>query len=186
MTVPLQNQATSRLSRYVLADHYLRFYFRFIWPRQAMLAQRLHDALWAEISEQLRAFIGQTAFEELCQAWLLAQARQGQLSFMPERVGAHWGKGAQVDVAAINWRQRQLLLGECKWGIHPVGRDVVVELIEKKTPIVRRALPDEGEGWQIHYAFFARQGFTEAALTYGAAQYAIMIDLARLDAGLAG
>ena len=185
-TVPPQDQATSRLSRYVLADHYLRFYFRFIWPRQSMLAQRLHDALWAEISEQLRAFIGQTAFEELCQAWVLAQARQGQLPFMPERVGAHWGKGAQVDVAAINWRQRQLLLGECKWGTSRVGRDVVVELIEQKSPIVRRALPDEGAGWQIHYAFFARQGFTEAALAAGQAHQAMMVDLARLDAGWVG
>jgi uncharacterized protein len=188
-TVPITDQATSRLGRYVLSDHYLRFYFRFIWPRQAMLAQRLYDALWQEISEQLRAFIGKTAFEELCQEWVLVQARAGSqaawaLPFTPERVGAHWGKGAQVDVVAINWRKRHLLLGECKWGKDKVRRNVVSELVEKKTPIVRTALPDDGQEWHIHYAFFARQGFTAAALAEGQKYQAMMIDLAALDAGL--
>ncbi len=183
-TVPQKDQATSRLGRYVLADHYLRFYFRFIWPRQDMLAQRLYDALWEEISEQIRAFIGQTAFEELCQEWVLVQARARRLPFTPERVGSHWGKGAQVDVTAINWRKRQLLLGECKWGKDKVGRSVVRELVDKKTPIVRTALPDDGREWQIHYAFFARQGFTAAALAEGQKCQAMMIDLAALDAGL--
>jgi len=184
VTVRPLDQPASRLSRYILADHYLRFYFRFIWPRQDMLAQRLHDPLWAEICEQLHAFIGQTAFEELCQEWILAQARLGRLPFTPEQVGSHWGKGVQVDVAAINWRKRQLLLGECKWGVNPVGRSVLTELVERKTPLVRKALPNEGQDWTIHYAFFARKGFTEAALAAGQTHQAIMVDLASLDTGL--
>jgi uncharacterized protein len=184
VTVRPLDQPASRLSRYILADHYLRFYFRFIWPRQDMLAQRLHDALWAEIGEQLRAFIGQTAFEELCQEWILAQARLGRMPFTPEQVGSHWGKGVQVDVAAINWRKRQLLLGECKWGVNPVGRSVVMELVERKTPLALKALPNEGQEWTIHYAFFARKGFTEAALAAGQTCQAMMVDLGSLDAGL--
>lgn len=184
VTVRPLDQPASRLSRYILADHYLRFYFRFIWPRQDMLAQRLYDALWAEIGEQLRAFIGQTAFEELCQEWILAQARLGRLPFVPEQVGSHWGKGVQVDVAAINWRKRQLLLGECKWGVNPVGRSVLTELVERKTPLALKALPNEGQDWTIHYAFFARKGFTEAALAAGQAYEAMMVDLGSLDAGL--
>jgi hypothetical protein len=89
-----------------------------------------------------------------------------------------------VDVAAINWRKRQLLLGECKWGVNPVGRSVLTELVERKTPLVRKALPNEGEDWTVHYAFFARKGFTEAALAAGQTHQAIMVDLASLDAGL--
>jgi uncharacterized protein len=184
VTVRPLDQPASRLSRYILADHYLRFYFRFIWPRQDMLAQRLYDALWTEIGEQLRAFIGQTAFEELCREWVLAQARLGQLPFAPEQVGSHWGKGVQVDVAAINWRKRQLLLGECKWGVNPVGRSVVMELVERKTPLALKALPNEGQDWTIHYAFFARKGFTEAALAAGQTCQAMMVDLGSLDTGL--
>jgi AAA+ ATPase superfamily predicted ATPase len=182
VTVPKVNWEASRLGRYVLADAYLRFYFRFIWPNQHLLEQRLYDVLWDLIGEQLRAYIGQTAFEELCQEWVLAQARRKQLPFIPERVGAHWGKGVQVDVAAINWRERKLLIGECKWGTHAVGRDVIRELIERKTPLVQAALPEGGNQWDIHHVFFARAGFTEAA--QAKAREAMFVDLARLDEGL--
>lgn len=71
----------------------------------------------------------------------------------------------QVDVVAINWTERQILLGECKWGHEAVSRQIVRELIDRKVPLVTCDLPAEGAGWQIHYALFARAGFTVAALT---------------------
>jgi AAA+ ATPase superfamily predicted ATPase len=186
VTVPPRKRAASRLSRYVLADHYLRFYFRFVRPHLDVLAQQLYDQVWDRIGEQLRAFIGMTAFEDLCRAWVLAQARAARLPFSVEQVGAHWGGGAQVDVAAINWREKKLLLGEAKWGTDAVGRDVVRELIEKKAPKVLKALPDAGEGWTVHCAFFARAGFTDAAHNEAATVEALLVDLERLDADLSG
>ncbi|HUV91171.1 MAG TPA: DUF234 domain-containing protein [Anaerolineae bacterium] len=30
------------------------------------------------------------------------------------KVGSHWSRQAQADVVAINWRERAILLGECK------------------------------------------------------------------------
>jgi len=57
-----------------------------------------------------------TAFEELCRDWVLVQARARALPFSPEIVGSHWAPNSQVDVVALNWRERAILLGECKWG----------------------------------------------------------------------
>ncbi|MFN8489601.1 MAG: ATP-binding protein [Caldilineaceae bacterium] len=184
VTVPKAQQPTSRFGRYILADQYLRFYFRFIWPNQGLLEQGLHDRLWELISEQLRAYVGQVAFEELSRAWVLAQARAGQLPFLPEQVGAHWGANVQVDVAAINWRERRLLLGECKWGAEPVGHNVIHELLDEKTPKVREVLPDGGADWTIDYLFFARNGFTEAAQVAAQTANATLVDLLTLDQGL--
>lgn len=184
VTVPRTQQPTSRFGRYKLADQYLRFYFRFIWPNQGLLEQGLHDRLWELVSEQLRAYVGQVAFEELSQAWVLAQARAGLLSFLPEQVGAHWSANVQVDVAAINWQERRLLLGECKWGAEPVGRNVIRELLDEKTPKVRAALPDGGADWRIEPLFFARNGFTEAAQSEAQAAGAKLVDLVALDQGL--
>ncbi len=185
VTVKPAKRPSSRLSRYVLADHYLRFYFRFVRPHLNLLAQQLYDQVWERISEQLRAFIGMTAFEELCRAWVLAQARANRLPFAVEEVGAHWGGGVQVDVVAINWREKALLLGEAKWGTDMVGRDVVRELIERKTPKVLKALPDAGEGWTVQYAFFARAGFTGAARDEAESVDAQLVDMERLDGDLA-
>lgn len=184
VTVPRAEQAASRFGRYKLADQYLRFYFRFIWPNQGLLEQGLHDRLWELVSKQLRTYVGQVAFEELSRAWVLAQARAGQLPFLPEQVGAHWSTTVQVDVAAINWREHRLLLGECKWGADPVGRAVIRELIDEKTPKVREALPKGGADWTIDYAFFARSGFTEAAQAEAKSAQATLVDLMLLDQGL--
>ncbi len=148
-TIPPERRRTSRSSRYHLADPYLRFYFRFIAPNLDLVEQELTGLLWERIGEQFRAFVVLT-FEELCREWTLTQARGGKLPFAPEIVGSHWAPDAQVDVVAVNWRERAILLGECKWGADAVGRSVVRELVDKAPRVV------PGEGWQVHYAFFAR------------------------------
>jgi len=174
---PDQRRATTR-SRYHLRDPYLRFYFRFVEPHLEMIEQELADLLWARIGEQFRAFVGLTAFEELCREWTLVQARAGALPFAPELVGSHWSPGAQVDVVALNWRDQAILLGECKWGADAVGRAVIRELVGKAPRVV------PGADWQVHYAWFARAGFTDAARAEAAALGATLVDLETLDADL--
>jgi AAA+ ATPase superfamily predicted ATPase len=158
-TVPEAKRATSRKGRYDLADPYLRFYYRFIHPNQHLLEQGLYDWLWKLISEQLPSYVGLYAFEELCREWVLIKARANELPFVPERVGSHWSPEAQIDVVAINWRLKNILLGEAKWTQDRVRRSTVRELVDKTEAVV----PDGGEGWTVHYVFFARSGFTEAA-----------------------
>jgi AAA+ ATPase superfamily predicted ATPase len=158
-TVPEAKRATSRKGRYDLADPYLRFYYRFIHPNQHLLEQGLYDRLWTLVSEQLPSYVGLYAFEELCREWVLVKARANELPFMPERVGSHWSPEAQIDVVAINWRLKNILLGEAKWTQDRVRRSTVRELVDKTEAVV----PDGGEGWTVHYVFFARSGFTEAA-----------------------
>ncbi len=179
-TIPPEQRRTSRSSRYHLEDPYLRFYFRFIAPNLSLVEQELTSALWDRMSEQFRAFVGATAFEELCRAWTLAQARVGRLPFVPEIVGSHWAQDVQVDVVAVNWREKAILLGECKWGVDAVGRSILREFLDK-TPLVLRALPEGGVGWAVHHVLFARAGFTEAAQTEAQAHHVLLVDLARLD-----
>lgn len=155
---------------------FMRFYYRFIHPNQHLLEQGLHDWLWQLINEQLRAFIGTYAFEELCREWILVRARTGELSFVPERVGSHWAPAAQIDVVAINWRLKQILLGEAKWTGSPINLKIVRDLVAKATLVV----PDGGSDWHVHYALFSRSGFTDAAVAEVRKHEAIMVDLDRL------
>jgi len=175
-TVPRDKRTT--LGRYYLKDNYLRFYFRFIQPNLDLLELGLLDEMWEIVNAQMRAFIGQYAFEDLCRAWTLAQASAGRLPFHPQQVGGHWATDAQVDVVALNWREKAILLGECKWGMDTVRRSVIRELIEKAPLVV------PGEDWDIHYAFFARAGFTEAARAEAKTVGATLVDLTRLNRDL--
>jgi hypothetical protein len=90
----------------------------------------------------------------------------------------------QADVVAINWHERQILVGECKWGSERIDRQIVRELIQKKTPKVMQSLPNGGNGWRVHYALFSRGGVTSAALTELQRFDGVSVDLGRLDKDL--
>ena len=182
VTVPPERRRLARSGRYHLSDPYFRFYFRFLTPYQDDLAYRPEQVL-PRIREGLRAFVGMTAFEELARQWALEQGRAARLPFEIREVGSHWSRREQVDVVAINWTDHAILLGEAKWGADPVGRSVIRELVGK-APGVLKELPGEGAGWQVHYAFFGRVGFTEAARTEGESVGAQLVDLERLDEDL--
>jgi AAA+ ATPase superfamily predicted ATPase len=177
-TIPPDQRRTTTRSRYHLRDSYLRFYFRFIEPNLELVELELIDELWGRISQQFRAFVGLTAFEDLCREWTLVQARARRLPFSPEMVGSHWSPDSQVDVVAINWRDKAILLGECKWGVDTVGRSVIRELVDKSSRVV------PGHDWAVHYAFFARSGFTDAARAEADLVGAKLVGLERLDADL--
>jgi len=180
-TLTVAQQRKSKQGRYHLSDPYFRFYFRFVVPHQKSLLGPQQTL--RHIENELRSFVG-LSFEQLAQQWVIRQARTGQLPFTPEAVGSHWSRRVQVDVVAINWDSRDILLGECKWGTDRVSRQVVRELVEQKGSQVRRELPDEGSGWNIHYALFSRAGFTEAATAEMQARQGLLVNLGLLDQGL--
>jgi len=87
-------------------------------------------------------------------------------------------------VVAINWRTKDILLGECKWGTDEVGWSVIRALVDK----TGKVLPDKG--WTVHYVFFARRGFTDAARAEAAAlngirpANAMLVTLEQLEADI--
>jgi AAA+ ATPase superfamily predicted ATPase len=176
----IRNGRRTTQGRYYLSDAYHRFYFRFIAPYEMLLEQGLIPRLWEIINSQMRAFVGLTAFEELCREWVRRQAIQGTLPFLPDRIGSHWARDAQIDVVAIRWDRKQILLGECKWGTGRVGRKVLTDLIAKTV----RVVPDQEEGWTVYYALFARSGFTEAVVVEAEQRGALLVDLETLRQGL--
>ncbi|MEZ4730134.1 MAG: ATP-binding protein [Caldilineaceae bacterium] len=180
VTLPKGKRSTQ--GRYVLDDAYLRFYFRFLAANRILLEQGLLNRLWELISEGLRAFVGQTAFEEICRTWVLEQAITGRLPFIPDAVGRHWAPDCEIDVVAINWRERKILLGECKWGMNQVGVEVIRSLIEDRAPRVLARLG--ANAWQTTYAFFARTGFTTAAQERATAEGALLMNLQAIDTDL--
>ena len=183
-TVPIRGLRKSRMGRYHLSDPYFRFYFRFLAPFHDTLTFD-PDRVLAQVKDGLRAFVGQTAFEQISREWVIFQGKQGQLPFEPEVVGSHWSATVQVDIVAINWHEKQILFGECKWGLDGLDRLIVRELIEQKMPKVMAGLPDGGTDWHVHYAIFSRGGVTQAALAELQKYGGISVDVETLDKDLA-
>jgi hypothetical protein len=89
---------------------------------------------------------------------------------------------ALVDSGAdgtINWRTKDILLGECKWEQGKSGRRVLQTLLEKTDKVV----PGRAE-WNIHYALFSRRGFSPATERLAAIHDAFLVSLQRMEEDL--
>jgi len=116
------------------------------------------------------------------------------LPFMPDQVGSAWNRQAQVDVVAINWMQKTIILGECKWTLTPTETPILTALVEKASQIV----PVEGK-WRGYFLGFSRSGGSSGAIAYqneltehpviGQNWQSVgmrLLDLAEIDRDLAG
>lgn len=179
-TTPLKKLKTANTARYHLRDHFLRFYYRFVDPNLHLIERGLSNRLWQMMSNNLRAFVAY-AFEDICRDWVVEQAQHGDgLPFSPDNVGSHWSKHVQIDVVAINWQERQLLLGECKWGDRPVAKRVLTELVEEKTPKLFTDMGEESSVWTVHTMLFARHSFTSATQKHALETQTQLITLAEM------
>ena len=159
--IPITERAASRRGRHYIIDPYLRFYYRFLFRRQAQLALGVRDQALAEIKEHLLDFIGTHTWEELCREWLLRASGKKLLPFLPDQVGGIWNRDAQIDVAGVNFMDKTLILGECKWDRHAKDASVLANLVEK----TEKVLPTDGK-WKVFYLGFARSGWTENAIAF--------------------
>jgi uncharacterized protein len=102
-----------KLTRYVLDDALLRFWFRFVWPNTSLIARLSPgESLERLVRPELDAYFGYS-FEQMCREAMPAiYAREGVTT--PLEVGEYWDRETQIDVVGLRqdgWTD----LGECKW-----------------------------------------------------------------------
>ncbi len=140
-------KASGKKVHYAIADPFLRFWFRFVAPRESRLQTR-EDAdryLAESVLPQLDKFVSEEAFERVCQNWL-----RGELDAAAE-VGRWWGsirrredgklrsRPYEADAVAVDSEGEVLALGSCKWPaagsadhVHDAGELDKLETIRKE------------------------------------------------------
>ena len=147
----------SKKGRYRIDDHFLRFWFRYIHPNQSQFDLGLKDAIFEQRILPDMDHFAATAFETAAQGFVANLARSGKLTFLPDRVGAWWDREAEIDVLAVSHAEKTALVGECKWSKNALGTNILDDLKYKA-----QILMDKTEFKNVHYALFARTGFTPA------------------------
>jgi AAA+ ATPase superfamily predicted ATPase len=146
----------SKKGLYQIDDHFLRFWFRYVHPNQSSLDLGLTDAILEQRVRPDLDHFAATAFEEAAQIYVARLAQDGQLSFIPARIGGWWDRDAEIDVLAISQSKKVALVGECKWSTNPLGTNILADLKQKT-----QALQASGQQIKtIYYALFSRSGFT--------------------------
>jgi AAA+ ATPase superfamily predicted ATPase len=175
---------------YELADGFLRFWFRFVFPFQSDLEAGLPPAavMASEIRPELAGHIAPVT-EEVARDWVRRSGLGGAT-----RVGSWWGPALGafratgerqtegIDVVGMA-RGRVTLVGEVRWRSHPMDVGVLGELDRYKLPALRKAANVVAAPLVV---LVSRSGFTPGLVEAAARDDRIrLVDLAELvGAGL--
>lgn len=146
--VPVTEKPTSKRGRYYLADNFLAFWFRFVYPNLSRIEEGTLEI--EEIRGAYLHYLG-GVFEKIARQFLVKLNRAGKLPFRFTKIGKWWRKGEEIDLVALNERERKVLFVEVKWG----------ELSERESRGILRDLERKAElvgldGWKKYYGLVAK------------------------------
>ncbi|WP_324735920.1 ATP-binding protein [Thermococcus sp. SY098] len=99
-------------SIYKINDKLFNFWFRFIYPRKSEIEMGF-DVV-EDIKLRFNEYIG-FVFEEIAKQFLIELNKTGRLPFRFTRIGKWWHKGEEIDLLALNEREKKALFIEVKW-----------------------------------------------------------------------
>ena len=140
----------SKRTIYRIRDHYLRSYFKFIYPDNVEVSSDRYDEAYNEIMKGMDTYLGYV-FEDVCSEYIGRTCRE---------VGTWWGtdpstrKKEEIDIAALS--KGHMVLCECKYQSGPAGKDVIETLI-RRAELVKSDLPKV-------LMVFSRSGYTKDAI----------------------
>ena len=161
-----KNPEKSRKGLYFISDHFIRFWFRYVYPYKGELEldnmQIVLDEIEKDFIEKFVAF----AYEDICRDIFANLCKNEEISFVPSRIGSYWlndfDGDTEIDVMAVDHQNKRIFAGECKYHAKPVDAPVYFALREKVANAgeIRKAFP----GYDVVYGVFSKSGFTQRML----------------------
>ena len=144
---PVGEPERRRNARYYLSDLYFNFWFRFVYPNRSQL---LDFGYIENFEEEYNHYLG-FVFEKVAGDFLKELNRAGKLPFRFTKIGGWWKKTEEIDLLAINEREKKALFIEVKWKElkEREARGVLKDL-ERKAELVGL------EGWERWYGIVAK------------------------------
>ncbi|ACS90017.1 MULTISPECIES: ATP-binding protein [Thermococcus] len=147
--VPLTEKPNSKRGRYYVADNFIAFWFRFIYPNLSLIEEGVFDV--SEIQRDYNHYLG-PVFEKIAKQFLVELNKAKKLPFRFMKIGRWWYKSEEVDLLALNERERKGLLVEVKWKelSEREARGILKDL-ERKAKLVGL------EEWENFYGLVAKR-----------------------------
>ena len=158
-----KNPEKSRKGLYFISDHFIRFWFHYVYPYKGELEldnmQIVLDEIGKDFIEKFVAF----AYEDICRDIFANLCKNGTVSFTPSRIGSYWlndfDGDTEIDVMAVDHQNKRVFAGECKYHAKPVDAPVYYALKQKVVNAgeIRKTFP----GYDVIYGVFSKSGFTQ-------------------------
>ena len=136
---------------YRFKDLYFAFWFRFVAPYFEEIESGFPEGALEEFEGEFNHYLG-FAFEEIAKQFLIELNRASKLPFRFTKIGRWWHRGEEIDLVALNEREKKVLFVEVKWK----------ELSEREARGVLKDLERKGElvgleGWEESYGLVAKR-----------------------------
>ncbi|ASJ08508.1 ArsR family transcriptional regulator [Thermococcus siculi] len=114
ITLKGRDKGRRRNARYSIGDNYFSFYYSFVYPFKEEIELGFLDAPLENFGKGFNRYLG-FAFEGIAKQFLIELNKSGKLPFRFTRIGRWWHKGEEIDLVALNERERKALFVEVKW-----------------------------------------------------------------------
>ena len=151
-----ENPEKSKKGLYRIKDNYLRFWFAFVYPNMSFIESGHSRIVMNKIKKSLVRNHIAFVYEDVCKERMWELNAEDAWPFHFSKLGKYWDSKDEIDIAAIDPEGKNLILGECKYWVDPVGISVLRDL-EAKTA----AVSWERNNRKVWYILFSAAGFTD-------------------------
>lgn len=161
----------TRQNRYVMADPFFAFYYRFIFRDRARLELGRVGAVLQDILADIDGHVGRHYEEVVRQALMRMNGKTlDGVAVDFDKIGRWWNKtGEELDLVCAG--RHEILAGEVKWSPHPAGPDLLHGVLRKA------ALLEKTHALPVRPVLAPRGGLTPKAIEEARKAKAIVLDL---------
>ncbi len=133
---------------YSISDNYFAFWFRYVLPNKGYLEAGLAEEVWERSKDDFNAYMG-SVFEKLIGNPGVFLRLTG---FRFTKLGRWWHRGEEIDLVALDERERKALFVEVKWrSLSEREARGILKDLERKAELV--GLDD----WEKGYGLVAKR-----------------------------
>ncbi|MEA3559443.1 MAG: ATP-binding protein [Candidatus Thermoplasmatota archaeon] len=153
-----EDPSRSRSGIYRIIDHFLRFYYCYIYPRVGLIESGMTEGVLKYIEDQFDTFLGRT-FEEISREVFIEWCKHSGYQF--EKLGSWWFGENEIDLVGLNRTENKAICIEVKWSRRTRSRKDVEKLMENSRRI------RWGNKWtEWTYLYISRGGFSRSCIRW--------------------
>jgi AAA+ ATPase superfamily predicted ATPase len=150
-----ENPEKSKKGLYRIKDNFLRFWFRFVFPRMGYVEMGRSGEALEQIKQNFIDGHVSYVWEDICREkmWSLDLKKRWGVSI--DRCGRWWSKEIEIDMVAYNSSGSDMIFGECKFRSGKMGAAALRDLEQKAG-----AVPWKNDIRRNYFVLFSIGGFS--------------------------
>ena len=133
---------------YKINDKFFNFWFRFVYSRKSEIEMGFD--IIEDIKSSFNEYVG-LIFEDIVKQFLIRLNRVNRLPFRFTKIGRWWHKNEEIDLVALNEKEKKALFIEVKWKELNEGEAKrILKDLERKSELIGL------EGWNKSYGVVAK------------------------------